>query len=608
MPRSTRGWLILVLLLFFPGSAFAAMPRGEQSGEVEGVRCTVRYSWPDNLARGYFPVEVEVLNTNAEDVTVVITAEQHWAEEDFISRRVTLAAGERFPFEMLLRARTRGQNQYGVTFEALGSESRISGLGPSQYPHGSYQRTVLYVSQDEVEAGINDSLTAEWSEAYKKSGSSTGPSQLTVTCVTFDELSPSWQAYTSLDSVVLDLGRGELGPERLAAILGWVRGGGKLIVVGIARAELRRHPDFAPLLEERFKTDPESEEPGFSDFELEAYRHGFGAIVIQRASPDDELVMRGAPDGDSPAFAADATVFPVAWTRGSFSRASRLSSALHSLGSFDNLPLRALMLLMIGFAILMGPVNFLWVKRMRKPMMILVTVPIIAFAASVSLFLYGVLAQGLDVKSITKTWAIIDQRTGQGTTIEARNVFAGSALGEGMRPAESTLVYPEERYWRGSYRNEHLFRQDLDDGRLLSGDFFPIRVPVGQMIVSNRTVRLRLDTRLEGDRIVVSNALGSDVEELLLRTPDGEYHHLDKDLSQGEVATLVPGGSSAKSVEWSDQLAWFWGAGTTRLLPGTFLARLDSSPSADDCGIEVSEVEGEHVLLGILDEREESWK
>lgn len=605
MLRHLRGFA-RTLLYLLALSNFAALPAfaGEQSGDIEGILCTVRYNWPEYVNQGYFPVEVELHNTNDQEVSISMEAEQSWGAEDLVRRDVKLGADERFSFEMLLRARHRGQNQYRVTFEALGEEMRISSIGGGGYARGGYERTTLYASAEKVLAGVDGEKgrwTEEWTAGSQSLKHTPGHGRSVLGAVTFDELSTSWQAYSCLDSVVLDYSRGQPSPEVLSAILDWARSGGKLIVAGITRQQLVRMQTFEALLEERFKLLPEKDHDRLVAHGLQSYRCGFGVLLVQSEMVEGLEIMEGAKTGDSVAHTADSVIFPVSWMRNSFGRYSRMQDAMGTLGKFDTLQLRALMFLMIAFALLMGPVNFIWVKRMRKPMMILVTVPTIALAASLSLLLYGILAQGLDIKSMTSTWAVLDQRSGHGTTVETRHVFAGSAPGDGMRPQENTMVYPERKFWTGGHRQRYRFVQDLDDGRLLGGDFFPTREPVGQMIISNRDIRLRLDVKAVGDQVVVSNALGARVEGLLLRDEEGDYHHLDRPVQQGEEVTLQAGGSSAKSVEWSEDMRWFWGEGATRLVPGTYIARLDRSSTADDCGIEVNVLEGSHVVLGILD-------
>ncbi len=259
------------------------------------------------------------------------------------------------------------------------------------------------------------------------------------------------------------------------------------------------------------------------------------------------------------------------------------------------------MAFMVLFALLLGPINFMWVKRKKKPMLLLVSVPAISIVCSIILLVYGVLAEGLDIRAVTRTWAVLDQRTQTATSSEVRRVFAGRSPGEGLRPQVGTLVMPASNKWHGSYRQESLFLSDATDGLVLSGDYFPVRNAFLQMIVSDRTSRLRLDVKAVGEDIEVTNALGTQVEDLLLRGPDGEYHALESSLAPGAGALLLPTGGATQLKEWRQDLKNLGDLDGHDLMLGTYVANLSEATLRDDCGVEVDEIDGRHVLLGILD-------
>jgi len=580
-----------------------------RSGELAetGLSYEVVYNWPAELRRGWYPVEVTLTNGTAEPLGVRIEAETRWANEDLISKRLTLAAGQTSNMELLLRARENGANQYTVMLEADGEDVRIRDCGPKSASGGN-SRDVLYVASEQAPAGSRESWSQEWQAAVETGtwGASYGNQYVTPSL--FTQLSSNWQAYTSLDSVILDLANGAPAEEDLAALLAWCRAGGTVHALGLPLGALRDLPAFAPYLEARFEAAIPNAEP-FDQLGLEAYTCGFGRIVVQTGPTPPEGLM-GDREGSMPlAFIADRSTAGAAWSRASDGQDSRQARAQALLGTFDALPLRALMVLLLVFAMVMGPVNFLYVRRTKKPLLLLATVPGIALVTSIGLLTYGILAEGLDVKILTKSWSVIDQRTQQSTSAEVRNLFAGSSPGEGLRPETGTAVVPEDSYWWGSWRDESLFTCDYTNGRLLGGTYVPVRRPVGQLVLSDRASRLRLEARRLGDQIEVTNALGATIEEIVLRTPDGEYHYLQDTVAEGAAESLTWGGASARGMEVTKELPWFWTGASERNLPrGTYLARLSAHPLRDDLGIEVTEVEGEHIVLGLLDGDEGAWK
>ncbi len=580
-----------------------------RSGEVDetGLSYEVVYNWPSELRRGWYPLEVTLTNGNDEELGVRIEAETRWANEDLVTKRLTLAPNQTSTIELLLRARDNGANQYTLTIAADGEDVRVRDCGPTN-ASGADSRDVLYVASEQAAAGSKDDWSQDWQRAVESGSWGPGYGNQRVTPRLFSQLSSNWQAYTSLDSVILDLSEGEPAEEDLAALLAWCRAGGTLHALGLPVGTLRDWPALAPYLEPRFETSIANAET-FEQLGLEAYTCGFGRLVVQTGSTPPEGLM-GDREGSMPlAFVADRSTRVAGWSRASDGQVSRQASAQGLLGTFAALPLRALMVLLLVFALVMGPVNFLYVRRSKKPLLLLATVPGIALVTSLGLLAYGILAEGLDVKVMTKSWSLIDQRTQLATSAEVRNLFAGSSPGEGLRPETGTAVVPEDRFWFGSWRDESLFTCDYTDGRLLGGTYVPVRRPVGQLVLSDRASRLRLEARRLGDQIEVTNALGATIEEIVLRTPDGEYHYLQDTVAEGAAESLTWGGASARGMEVTKELPWFWTGASGRNLPrGTYLARLSAHPLRDDLGIEVTEVEGEHIVLGLLDGDEGAWK
>ncbi len=586
-------------------------------GEVgeSGVRYSGSYAWPASLRRGWFPVSLTLRNTREDSVVVRLLAEQSFGEEDRVTRRVSLAPGERVDLELLLRARTNALNQYVLELTAAGERVRVSGLSPGNHGVTGAPHEVLHVSGAPPAAGSQERWSQSWlldparavPEAAHRHGHQHDPAQGQVTARTFADLSTNWQAYTSLDTVVLDLAGGSPGEARFDALLAWCRTGGRLCLLGVPLAELRENEELAPLLEERLAV--EVERPAdFATSGLRAFALGFGYLIVHDEPAGSAGIME--PVGSAPALAlvADRAALGPSWMRRRMDAPTRLKLALDTLTEFEGLPLRGLMILLVAFALVLGPVNFYWVRRRGRPLLLLLTVPGLSVAMSLGLLAYGILSQGLDIKARVRSYSVLDQRDQRAVAAEARRILAGSSPGAGLRPEPGTAVVPEEDCWQGSWRGEHLFAVDLTDGRLLGGDYLPVRQPIGQLVLSERTSHLRLEARLGAGGVEVVNGLGAEVLELLLRAPDGSYHELRAPLAEGATGSLASAGAQGPADHAGD-LIWFGGDGRARpLAPGTYLARLDRHVLRDDLGIEVHELSGGHLLLGVLEGREEAWR
>lgn len=575
-----------MLVMACASAAHADLP---QIAHVEGVRCSVAYHGPDLLHHGYFPIRVELWNTNDEAVVVDFKVEQQWQVEDRVTLRVRLEAQERAAFEPLLRARTNSMNTYSAFFEVNGEQNYFA-VGPGEWS-GGFEVPVLYAGLSPVEAGAVERWSATWSAR--------GANPHYFAAMRFAELSEQWAAYSCYEWVVLSLDQGLPRGAALDAIFAWVRTGGRLVIIAEdPRAALSERPQDAKWLTPDYAV--REDQPA----RFEAFHFGHGTITLLPFTGPGAAALE-SEQGNAPV-AHDAVDY---WRARSWTPATEVfgETGIHrvgrSLADFGDLPLRGLMVLLVLFAFVMGPVNFWWVKRSKKPMLLLITLPGISIVTSIGLVLFGVFSQGLDVKVSTRSFTFLDQPGRSATTAEVRRVFAGSSPGAGMRPEAGTMVFPEERFWSSDFRGSNLFTQDLSNGRLLGGDFFPVRKPVVQLILSDRPTRLRLDVNDVGGVIEVSNAFDGAIERLMLRDARGELHQLNGELDAGESRRLVSNVPLADRENWRELMLEYWDArdaGMPMLPRGSYVAVVQTADLRDDCGIEVNEVEGEHVVFGVF--------
>lgn len=583
---SRRGaWLLFALV-------HLAMPLwagGQQAIDVADVRCSALYTGPPTLTHGYFPVQVSLWNRGEGAARVSLEAEQQWGEEDLVTRKVRLEPDERLEFELLLRARMGASNEYMLTFDVGGDEGAFA-VGASDWS-GGHELVVMYYGATVPEAGAAERWTMEWT---KKAAMG----EFIVGAGVHDDLSTSWSAYTPYDGVVLSVDGGLPDRAKLDALLAWCRTGGMLVFAG---------EDLEPLLEARrdlarhVRADLEVEGAALP-VGARALHFGQGRLVLLEGNPPGSEVMEVPEEWTSPALALFDGLDYLRWVPGGFQPSTdRMTRVSNELSEFGDLPLRGLMVLLVLFALLMGPVNFLWVRRMRRPLLLLVTVPGIALMTSLGLLIFGVLSQGLDIKVTSRSYSFLDQADHQATTAEVRRIFAGSSPGEGLRPGLGTALFPEPRFWFRNFRSGYRFEQNLDEGRLLAGDYLPIRRPVVQLLLTDRPSRLRLEVEQDGEGARVSNALGGRVESLYLRDAQGRYHHLMGALAQGESALLVPGLELTDEDEQERALEAFWGPGVGTGLPaGCYLAEVDAPDLRDPCGVPVHEASGRHFVLGLF--------
>lgn len=583
---------------------------GEQSVEVDGVRVTISTNWPAALNRGWQPAVVHVANSTAEARTARLTFTcSPGPGTDVVVQEVRVPAGGAERFEIVLPARPHLPNAYSVSIEA-GQRGFLSAVGATQ-ASPAHERIVLVASR----AGPSTVRVAGWATELSRESEprappeassahavrrgsatvligvapgsaaapTTAPEHVRVTGIAFESLSSLPEAYTSLHALVLDVGDGT-PPTRgvLDAITAWVRSGGVLAVAGRGAGQfLSKEPSLAAWVDPRFRAG--------SPQGSALYACGLGLLLVF----EGEEVL-----ADSSQVAALNAAIELC--------APFVSVAPHS--TFDipipgiEVPFRSLTLLLVLFAILVGPVNLIFVRRSGRPALLLLTIPAIAFVFSIGLIAYGAAAQGLDVRATSSSVGVLDQRSHHGSSHERRQVFAGLAAGPGLCPGPGVVVErvaDEALDW--STRRE--YRATYDSGLTLSGAWLPVRTPTRFSVSVDRAARGRIDIERTSDGWKATNGLDTRVEVLLFRDFAGDIHEFEGPIVAGRSATAsadAPDAELLDELASADVLAAELAEGS--FLPrGAWIARVARSPLIDPVGLEYEEAAGEHVLMGILE-------
>ena len=90
-------------------------------------------------------------------------------------------------------------------------------------------------------------------------------------------------------------------------------------------------------------------------------------------------------------------------------------------------PVYGFMVLITAFAVLIGPVNYFYLRRKRLLWLLLVTVPATALVTSVLLVGYSVAAHGFSIRSRIRSLTVLDQKSHSAVTVARLALFAGLA-------------------------------------------------------------------------------------------------------------------------------------------------------------------------------------
>lgn len=557
--------------------------------------------WPAHAQGGWTPLFVDVTNRDATPQRVPLQVRRNtWRGDWSCDLALEVPAGETRRVEVLVPFTVEMPNNVTV-MASLGSERAwISGAaGASDARSGV--RAILLCSEATPAAGDVEQweFAVSTEAAMGASPGSPYPGDVNLALARRDELSALPAAYSCLDLVVIDTASPWPGEREFAAIAAWMRSGGDVLILGPNAQRLAAaQPALAAWMEPRFEIADGAalREPTSA---RRSYRAALGRLSIAEG---DEFFPGAEPAWVHELLNSRSLAKPA----GSHSRAPSMLAQLQ----LAQLPYRVFAVLLIAFAVLIGPVNFLVVSKRKRPVLLLFTIPAISAAVTVLLLVYGILYQGLDVKTSSWSTTVLDQRAHTASTIERRQLYAGLSPADGLRPTTGTVVQQLDVGHGGPFAfNADSFELRTRHGQewLLTGDFLPARRAIHQLITSDRAERGRLEVEFGADGVQVLNNLGVALESVSLRDAAGRTYELRGELGVGArttLAPLAPGESTNHAHELrSTSIAW----GPPQALldvptpPGCFVAKLARGAYLDSCGIEVNEQSGHHVLFGVLE-------
>lgn len=591
------------------GTFLATLLAPPSSGQsrLSDVEVLVECDWPEVVDRGYVPARVELSNRSGEARRVEFSSSGGTWNLNLEARcTVQVPAGERMRFEVLLPtlvgSQSPGSGGSSGLYVTVAGDGEFFDLGTGTSGWSPGNRAVMVFGEEapgrvavaQLETDLQDPDLVD-PGASRRTIDRTGEFSLSLGAAAFDAMPLGPAGFSSLDAVVLDLGDGLPTPEKLEALAAWVRTGGTLVVFGdaSARERLGATDAFQAAFEERFEVAPGAG----------VWRFGLGRLAVQAGGSYGDA--RGAAFLKDALFETQEPDGPGAPWMPASNGPWRAAGETLEAPDFGRLPVRAFLLLLLGFAVLIGPVNLFAIRRLARPGLLLITIPALSLLASAGVLAYGVLHQGLGTKAVASTLSVLDQRVARVATVEHRYLFVGMSPGRGLLPAAGTTVFPRR------VENEELtFEVRQGAGVELAGDFLPVRTPVEQVLTSARSARLGLAfEKAEDGGWTVTNRLETGVIQVLLVDLAGDVH-VGGPVGAGRsvpLARLSPAKDQEAVTTARLDLVRRTLLRDPQLVPGSYLARLQENPFRDACMLDLEDQGSIHVLEGILSLDEQEW-
>lgn len=334
------------------------------------------------------------------------------------------------------------------------------------------------------------------------------PRQLASTSIVQPaDLPPDWGEISGFDLVVVDGRAPGLDDAAQRTLRGYLRAGGRLLVVaadampsGVLGDALAGGP-IARGFGMALALDAEDT----AAFPAGPLRGDVERRLVEWLSRSDGFLQAGARP-----------------TSGPLPPESYRPLAIPGLGEA---PLRVFFLLILVFAVVVGPVNYLYWRRRRRLPMLLLTVPALGLVTTLVLLGYGFLSEGLGVRAAERSLTVLDQIGREGVAWSARTLYAGLSP-DRLVPRAGTLVCALEPFanrWSESESSLEIRPDGSIDGALVPSRMSTTLAAVSQ---STERARLRFERADDGTLAVLAGPELAPVRgagAVVLRTPEGGY-------------------------------------------------------------------------------------
>lgn len=433
-----------------------------------------------------------------------------------------------------------------------------------------------------------------------------------------EDIPDRWFYLSGFDGVIVDGKSPLFSPERQETIYRYLSGGGRLLIYGAqflpkgALQELVDRSKIPDVLPERLTG-----------------KHGFGVwfAVMDAETEETKAQLHDWLSDDK--------------RSGLFANAGRGMAGPLPDAYFQNLdipglgevPVRLFFLLILGFAVFVGPVNYFFFKKKHRLNRLLVTVPATGFGMTIVILIYGIFSDGFGIQGVTRSLSILDQKSHRIVTLSGQTLFAGLAPSRLIPDADSYFFSRDFAPFR-SYSDQmssHVLEIDMDRGFEVSGAALPARTPTQFVLLGQKTARERLRFRRLPSGVCHSLSenefMVRDNVPFVLRDFQGQYF---QSKGQGELSAISAGDwEKSRTVllnaflnwrlpshdfdhyfaldpalsktllgDWLDQQI------PKELRPGSYCGFLNEIPSLDRLGIEFSEKSSSHLVYGLLAEED----
>jgi hypothetical protein len=590
-PRGAESIHISYLLVFIALSCLLCSVPAHASGEfrtaeIESLRITYDAEWCDQTAPGYWPVRFDITNFGNDRVielrgigTRFGGMSGYFSFE--IHQSIPLKRSDHVKLTIPVPVFAENEN---LSFQILerGKLLQHFGGGGLQSRKPSNEAGALIVADPATPFGAMASGLIRPVATAAALPPGVHPPNLDFVLDPL-RLPSNWLGLTSVRAVFI--GAKEL--EKLAepqkeALLAWTASGGDLIYVDGDLSTLFPDPQTRPVS----LTQSESNHAAYyfgriqliKSSELRATGLENALFQTYTAGRNGELALPANRSSDWLKFSGNGFRLPISGMGG--------------------LPVRSYLTILVVFSLLIGPVNYLWLWRKRRQILLVFTVPLISAVFIVLLSGYAIFGEGFDITVRAESFTLLDQKTNHAATRATVSMYAaGMAPSNGLRFSRDVAVYPiipNSNPGSGSGERQLL---DLTELQQFSSGLVKARTPSNFEEISFRPARERLSFNYADGAITVVNGLGTTITRLFYRDA-GKFFMLDLPLRAGGKALMRSTDQSSLFGVLPSKFHFYQELQAER----SYIAWLESSPFLDIGAPKVKERDSLHLVLGYVGE------
>lgn len=389
-----------------------------------------------------------------------------------------------------------------------------------------------------------------------------------------------WLGYSSYDGVVVTGDELAQAPGPLStAIFRYVEAGGTLLVLGA----------LEPPAGWTERPDPRG---------LRSVHGGFGQCLVGPAKLSGLLFNQAQAFRDACARTQSALL-----RQGS--QANELFPVVEKVGT----PVRSLFVVMLLFAVAIGPMNLYVLSRLKRKILIFLTIPAISVGTAVVVTVYSFLSEGWQRHVRTECLTLLDETAHRATTIGWTAFYSTLTPGDGLLFSNDTELTYVASQGTDIYGSSRALTLDWSAGQHLRKGWLQARIPTHFQVRKSEARRERVPISRNPDGgFAATNGLGVDISELWFADATGAVFHATG-VEAGSRAVLrrdstrrargSPGAARTLfATAWvglPDRLAK---APESTLAPGEYLAVVKRTPFLEDGLANLSQRHGSSIVLG----------